>query len=404
MFLKRFYNSLRFFGAVFSQFLLPMLFVLFALVLAVTIPNPNQDDPRRALLLENSALSDNITVFYAQFGDEGNSPLDFSDVDASTLGVTEFLDYTGGVQTVINETLSDLPRVASQCCKYRYQILDQFCAMTDLTTECGSSNNFGFNTCKQCLSCCTSRQAQLPSCSNPVYELLSTPDASLFCPAAPQVAFSSTNGDPHRKLESNNVYVAEKLLMVSEELEPSVFYQRFQAGFTVTRRDPPYSVCSCASSASETCKFISPLQQESGEECSSQYSISPQCNLVWAACIGLGNCSFVAPSGCRDFGAPSGPGSGSGSGSGSSSTPSSHSNPGGGAGAACDVPLPGCYVVDGFSADVMNNASCSPRGLAPSCSVGAQHATYPDTETEEVGVTVWYNNQVGNRILGSFFM
>jgi len=143
MFLKRFYNSLRFFGAVFSQFLLPMLFVLFALVLAVTIPNPNQDDPRRALLLENSALSDNITVFYAQFGDEGNSPLDFSDVDASTLGVTEFLDYTGGVQTVINETLSDLPRVASQCCKYRYQILDQFCAMVWVSYELKASLPIG---------------------------------------------------------------------------------------------------------------------------------------------------------------------------------------------------------------------------------------------------------------------
>ena len=78
MFLKRFYNSLRFFGAVFSQFLLPMLFVLFALVLAVTIPNPNQDDPRRALLLENSALSSNVTVFYVEFADEQNSPLNFS--------------------------------------------------------------------------------------------------------------------------------------------------------------------------------------------------------------------------------------------------------------------------------------------------------------------------------------
>ena len=78
MFLKRFYNSVRFFGALFSQFLLPMLFVLFALVLAVTIPGPNQDDPRRALLLENSALSDNITVFYVEFGNEVNSPLNFS--------------------------------------------------------------------------------------------------------------------------------------------------------------------------------------------------------------------------------------------------------------------------------------------------------------------------------------
>ena len=90
------------------------------------------------------------------------------------------------------------------------------------------------------LSCCMSRQARLPSCSNPLYQLLPTADVSQFCPAAPQVAFSSTRGgNLSGKLESSNVYVAERLLMVSEELQPAVFYQRFQAGFAVTRRDPP---------------------------------------------------------------------------------------------------------------------------------------------------------------------
>ena len=49
-------------------------------------------------------------------------------VDASALGVTEFLDYTGGVRAVIDETLSDLPNSTRQCCKYRYQMLDQYCA------------------------------------------------------------------------------------------------------------------------------------------------------------------------------------------------------------------------------------------------------------------------------------
>lgn len=61
-----------------TQFILPMLFVLSALVLAVTFPNPNQDNPKRSLSLENSALSSNITVFYVQFGDEVDSPLNFS--------------------------------------------------------------------------------------------------------------------------------------------------------------------------------------------------------------------------------------------------------------------------------------------------------------------------------------
>ena len=243
------------------------------------------------------------------------------------------------------------------------------------------------------LSCCTSRQAQLPSCSNPLYQLLPASDASQFCPAAPQVAFSRmAGGNPSGELDSSNVYIAERLLSVSEEVQQAVFYQRFQAGFAVTRRDPPYSVCSC-SLASDTCSYISPLQQGSGEECYSQYSIQPRCNLAWAACIGVGNCLGVTPTQCQDFDPPSvsSPGSTSRSSSGSGGGAGSD---GGGAGVFCSVPLPGCYVVDGFSANVMNNASCSnPMGLAPTCTAGSQHATYPD-QAEEVAVTVWYNNQV----------
>lgn len=77
MFLKRVYNSLRFWGALVSQLLLPVGFVLFALVLAVSGPAQNQDDPKRSLDLKNSAESpDNISLFYAQFGE--SSPLNFS--------------------------------------------------------------------------------------------------------------------------------------------------------------------------------------------------------------------------------------------------------------------------------------------------------------------------------------
>lgn len=78
MFLKRFHNSLRFFGAWFSQLIIPIAFVLVGLLLTLVIAIPNQDDPKRALHLDNSALSNNITIFYAQFGDEANRPLDFT--------------------------------------------------------------------------------------------------------------------------------------------------------------------------------------------------------------------------------------------------------------------------------------------------------------------------------------
>ena len=78
MFLKRFYNSLRFFAAVFTQLLMPMLFVLLALILAKTLPNPNEDDAPRELRLDNSALSSNITLFYAQLQNPTGFNLDFS--------------------------------------------------------------------------------------------------------------------------------------------------------------------------------------------------------------------------------------------------------------------------------------------------------------------------------------
>ena len=68
MFMKRFYNSLRFYVAIITQLLLPLVFILFALIL-IKIPNPELgDQPRRLLTLKNSALSKNATAFWAQFG------------------------------------------------------------------------------------------------------------------------------------------------------------------------------------------------------------------------------------------------------------------------------------------------------------------------------------------------
>ena len=70
MFLKRFYHSLRFYAAVISQILFPVLFVSLGMVLAITVPGRDQDDSKRVLNLDNSALfTDNLSIFYAQFGD-----------------------------------------------------------------------------------------------------------------------------------------------------------------------------------------------------------------------------------------------------------------------------------------------------------------------------------------------
>ena len=78
IFLKRFYNSLRFWQAIITQLILPLLFVLFALILAVTLPNFNENDPPRALTVENSALDGSSRfLFYAEFGAEPKAVFDF---------------------------------------------------------------------------------------------------------------------------------------------------------------------------------------------------------------------------------------------------------------------------------------------------------------------------------------
>ncbi len=76
MFLKRFYNSLRFWTALISQLFLPLVFVLLALVLAVTLPDPSDNDPSRDLILQDSALSNRIYLFHADFTDNTSGPID----------------------------------------------------------------------------------------------------------------------------------------------------------------------------------------------------------------------------------------------------------------------------------------------------------------------------------------
>lgn len=61
---------MRFYAAVVSQIFFPILFVLCGMVLAVTGPGRDQDDPKRTLTLRNSALfGGNLSLFYAQFGE-----------------------------------------------------------------------------------------------------------------------------------------------------------------------------------------------------------------------------------------------------------------------------------------------------------------------------------------------
>ena len=67
MFIKRFFNYIRFRVGFVWQFLLPVLFVLLGLVLAVTIPAIYTDDIKRKITLTESAPSVNTELFWADF-------------------------------------------------------------------------------------------------------------------------------------------------------------------------------------------------------------------------------------------------------------------------------------------------------------------------------------------------
>ena len=68
MFLKRYYNSLRYYVAVGTQLILPLVFLILALLI-VKIPSVTpRDDPRRVLTLRQSSLSDRAEAFFVHFG------------------------------------------------------------------------------------------------------------------------------------------------------------------------------------------------------------------------------------------------------------------------------------------------------------------------------------------------
>ena len=89
MFLKRYYNTLRFWQAIITQLILPLLFVLFGLILLVTLPNDNENDPSRQLRIDNSALDPNNRIlFYAEFG---NGPSGVFNFEVSVMSPTPFM-------------------------------------------------------------------------------------------------------------------------------------------------------------------------------------------------------------------------------------------------------------------------------------------------------------------------
>jgi hypothetical protein len=117
-----------------------------------------------------------------------------------------------------------------------------------LANTCQDSDTFGYQYClARCLSCCKAREHQTPSCSNPRYQKINDAipftEASQYCPTAPKLSIRDYV-DPSGPLDDINTFIAEYLLQLQEV--DNNFYNGMLGGLTLSRRQPPHSVCGCS--------------------------------------------------------------------------------------------------------------------------------------------------------------
>ena len=132
MFLKRFYNSLRFWQAIIIQLILPLAFVLLGLIFAVTLPNANEDDPSRQLRIDNSVLDPNNRIlFYTEFGNRPSGVFSFEVSECPVSSVRGFVSSVimSSVHMMITSTNF---RDTYVSCVY---LLNVFASATSCTTK-----------------------------------------------------------------------------------------------------------------------------------------------------------------------------------------------------------------------------------------------------------------------------
>lgn len=129
--------------------------------------------------------------------------------------------------------------------------------------------------------------------------------SSDFCPVPPKLSYSaSSNARPNGLFETQNVYIAEVLLNLAENVGTRTFFDQYQAGFTLNVREPPHSTCGCANST-ENCDNSSPLTTSgSTNSASPHYSVNQLCAVAHSLCQYGGDCSQLDALGsfCDDLG------------------------------------------------------------------------------------------------------
>ena len=120
---------------------------------------------------------------------------------------------------------------------------------------------------------------------------------SQFCPSPPKLSYGAAS-QPSGPLESENVFIAEVLLRLAADLTPDVFFRRFQAGFSLTTREPRHSVCGCTQpdDVCEESTYFSALSTGVDNETDTvdnvtRYSFNQSCMAVWSLFALNTNCT-----------------------------------------------------------------------------------------------------------------
>ena len=243
MIVKKAWYSFRRFGFIILQIILPLFFTIVGLAV-VKIPNSGPSaQPNLKLTIQNTfPTPSRASMFYMQVPGIGdNLPVNFSLNRISNFTVlssfameNEILD---GYQSIIDSTQNySLP---SQCCNYKFQILDQFCAhliARDFKSAdfCSANPNFGYSSCLSCTQC-------------------SVAQTSSSCPIPPPILYTPTQAQPYPgqfsgPLEVETVYINEYLLrQMNRELH--TFYVNYLMGVTTNKLElsPSQGECLCCS-------------------------------------------------------------------------------------------------------------------------------------------------------------
>ena len=220
--------------------------------------------------------------------------------------------------------------------------------------------------CPFCSCCYADIDTQVVTCSKP--NSLNSYNGEASCPNPPAISINAQF--PFGRLEGYDVYVAEHLLNISNDITAAVLHQRFVGGFVLHPPNPAYSTCGCQS-REESCQILTPALTASNVS-------SMDCCSLFA------NLSAIAP--CTD------------------STQWSE-------------------TYNGLSDDCLDFTLCSdePQFAAPPMNVYPNTSTFPEqcmypncTErlvgkvsppsptTNKTAVTIWFNNQVTGEIVFQF--